>query len=195
MKVLQIDSSGRRAESVSRKLTARIAERFRAQGAEVVTRDVAGGLPAVDEAWIKANFTPPEARTAEDKARLSLSNELVAELRDADVIVIGVPVYNFAIPAALKAWVDLVCRAGVTFRYTEDGPKGLLEGKRAILVVTSGGVPVGSAYDFATGYLRHVLGFIGITDVEVVAADRLSLDAEASLRAASEAIDRLDAAA
>ncbi|RMH43319.1 MAG: FMN-dependent NADH-azoreductase [Alphaproteobacteria bacterium] len=193
MKVLRIDSSGRRAASVSRKLTAEIAARFSAAGAEIVTRDVADGLPAVDEAWIKANFTPPEARTAEDKARLALSDELIAELRDADVVVIGAPIYNFAIPAALKAWIDLVCRAGVTFRYTNEGPEGLLTGKRAILAVTSGGVPVGSEFDHATGYLRHVLGFIGIRDVEIVAADRLATDAEASLKAANEAIARIAA--
>jgi FMN-dependent NADH-azoreductase len=92
---------------------------------------------------------------------------------DADVLVIGVPVYNFGIPASLKAWVDMIARARLTFRYTESGPVGLLRGKRAVLVVASGGTAVGSEIDFATDYLRHVLGFLGIDDVEIIAANRV----------------------
>ena len=112
----------------------------------------------------------------------------MAELKAADVVVIGMPVYNFGIPAALKAWVDLIARARVTFRYAESGPEGLLTGKRAIVVAASGGTPVDSEIDFATPYLRHALGFVGITDVEVVAADRLMLDPEASLERADRAV-------
>ena len=104
------------------------------------------------------------------------------------------PVYNFAIPASLKAWVDLIARARRTFRYTEAGPEGLLKGKKAYLVVASGGVPVGSDYDFATGYLRHVLGFVGITDVTIIAADQQMMDGEAINRATS-AISELKQAA
>ncbi len=88
-------------------------------------------------------------------------------MQAADTLVIGLPIYNFGVPAALKAWVDQVARAGVTFRYTETGPKGLLTGKRAIIAVASGGTEAGSDVDFATGYIRHVLGFIGITDVHL----------------------------
>ena len=95
---------------------------------------------------------------------------------------IGLPIYNFGVPATLKAWVDQVARAGVTFRYTEHGPEGLLQGKRAIVAVASGGTEAGSEIDFATGYIRHMLAFIGITEVQFVTADRLMLDAEASLR-------------
>jgi FMN-dependent NADH-azoreductase len=116
----------------------------------------------LDTDWVTANFTPPEERGEAERAALAESDALVAELKAADVLVIGVPIYNFGIPAALKAWVDLVARARVTFRYTEQGPVGLLTGKRAYLAVASGGTPVGSAIDFATGYLRHVLGFLGI---------------------------------
>ena len=93
----------------------------------------------------------------------------------------------------MKAWVDQVARAGVTFRYTETGPKGLLEGKRAIIAVASGGTKAGSDIDFATGYIRHVLGFIGITDVDIVAADRLGADAELALSTANEQIAALAA--
>ncbi len=96
-------------------------------------------------------------------------------------------------PASLKAWVDLVARAGVTFAYTETGPEGLLTGKRAILVMASGGVPVGSPMDYATTYMKQVLGFVGITEVEIVAADGLAQDPEATLKAANEAIAALAA--
>jgi FMN-dependent NADH-azoreductase len=119
---------------------------------------------------------------------------LIAELEAADTIVIGVPLYNFGIPAALKAWIDLIARARRTFRYTEAGPEGLLKDKKAYLVVASGGVPVGSDYDFATGYLRHVLGFVGITDVTVIDAGQQMMDGDVVNRATA-AIDDLKQAA
>ena len=139
-----------------------------------------------------ANFTPAEQRNEEQKAALAESDALVAELRAADVLIIGVPIYNFGIPAALKAWVDMVARARLTFRYTENGPVGLLKGKRVYLVVASGGTAVGSEIDFATGYLRHMLGFLGIDDVHIVAADRLmARGEEEAVRNARAQIDRL----
>lgn len=106
---------------------------------------------------------------------------------------IATPIYNFAVPAALKAWIDLIARAGVTFKYTENGPVGLLTGKRAIIVLASGGTQSGSEIDFATPYLKHVLGFIGIHDVDIIAADQLGAGADEKLAAASEAIERLAA--
>lgn len=118
---------------------------------------------------------------------------MVKELQQADTVVIGLPIYNFSVPAAFKAWIGLVARAGLTFSYTENGPKGLLEGKRAILAIASGGTAVGSEIDFATGYARHVLGFIGIHDVDVVAADRMALDPEAALSNAQKAVAELAA--
>ena len=189
--ILHIDSSARIEGSTSRDLSARIVERLGATS--VIRRDLAQPLPLIDAAWIGANFTPADARDAEQRDRLALSDELVAEVKAADVIVIGAPIYNFSVPAALKAWIDLVARAGLTFQYTETGPKGLLEGKRAIVAVASGGTKAGSEVDFATGYLRHVLGFIGITDVQMVVADQLMLDAAGSLKAAEEALDRIAA--
>ncbi len=101
------------------------------------------------------------------------------------------PIYNFSIPAALKAWVDQVCRARLTFVYGPDGPKGLLDGRKAYLVMTSGGTAVDSSIDFATGYLRHVLGFIGIADVASIAADRLMMDGGSKLAAARDRITQL----
>jgi FMN-dependent NADH-azoreductase len=192
-RILKIDASARRTGSVSRELTDRIVSRY--DGAEVTTRDLAKGLPLIDEAWIEANFTPAGDRTAAQAEKLALSDDLVDELKAADVLVIGLPIYNFSVPAALKAWIDQVARAGVTFEYSEYGPKGLLEGKRAIVAVASGGTETGSEIDFATGYLQHILAFIGITDVIFVSADRLALDAEATLTAARKAVDDLPLAA
>ncbi|SFD72943.1 FMN-dependent NADH-azoreductase [Roseivivax sediminis] len=189
--VLRIDASVRRDGSVSRRLTDRIVARL---APETVThRDLATPLPLLDEAWIGANFTPADQRDDSQRATLALSDTLVSELKAADTLVIGLPIYNFGVPAAFKAWIDMVARAGVTFRYTEDGPEGLLPGKRAVVAVASGGTQTGSEIDFATGYVRHMLGFIGITDVTFVSADRLALDAEATLAAAEAEVDRLAA--
>jgi len=173
LNVLRIDSSGRKAGSVTRALTDRITARLQSApgGARLAVRDVSAGLPVVTEDWIGANFTAPDERTDVQKARLGQSDALVDELQAADVLVIGMPVYNFGIPAALKSWVDMVARVGRTFHYTADGPVGLLSGKRAIVAFASGGTPIGSGIDFASGYMRHVLGFIGITDVEFVTGE------------------------
>jgi FMN-dependent NADH-azoreductase len=193
LKVLEIAASGRNDGSVSRRLSADLiaALEDRHGRIELTRRDLGKGLPFVDEAWINANFTPAEERNAEQRAALAESDALVAELKAADVLVIGTPIYNFGVPAALKAWVDMVARARLTFRYTENGPKGLLEGKKAYVIVASGGVPVDSAVDFATPYLRHALSFIGITDVDVIAADRLNSRQEESIDAARMRIAEL----
>ena len=188
--ILRLDTSARHAGSVSRELVDKIITRLGADS-KIVTRDLADGVPFVDEEWVNANFTPPAQRSAAQIAKLSISDDLVAELKAADTLVIGLPIYNFCVPAAMKAWIDQVARAGVTFQYTENGPKGLLRDKRVIIVVASGGVPVGSEADFATGYMRHVLGFLGLTDVEFVNADRLMMDAEASLKSAHNQIETL----
>jgi len=189
--LLRIDASARRTGSVSRELTDRIIARFTDAGeVTVLSRDLADGVPLIDEAWVGANFTAADARTSEQAEKLAFSDTLISELDAADVVVIGVPIYNFGIPAALKAWIDLVCRARETFRYTDSGPQGLLQGRRAYLIVVSGGTSVGSEIDHATGYLRFLLGFIGITDVELVAADKLMSD-PARTAAAEARIDAL----
>ncbi|WP_298986252.1 NAD(P)H-dependent oxidoreductase [uncultured Roseibium sp.] len=176
--ILHIDASARVEGSVTRELTEvlvkNMLEKFK--DAKVLRRDVSQGLPFLEEAWVEANFTDEALRTSEQRMRLALSDTLVNELKLSDTIVIGSPIYNFSIPAALKAWIDLVARARETFRYTDNGPVGLLEGKKAIVVVASGGTKVGSEIDFASNYLKHVLGFLGIIDVEVVAADQLMVD-------------------
>ena len=186
MKVLEVSASGRHADSVSRMLTREIIEALevREGDLEVTRRDLSDGIPLVDEAWITANFTADEERTEQHREALALSDALVAELRAADVLVIGSPIYNFGVPAALKAWVDMIARARLTFRYTPEGPQGLLGGKKAYVVIASGGVPVDSPVDFATPYLRHALRFVGITDVDVIAADELNKAADDSIDAA-----------
>ena len=184
--ILYVSASGRSGGSVSRQLSrdliAALDDRY--DGIEVTHRDVAKGVPFVDEDWINANFTPEESRTEEQRATLAYSDSLVSELQAADILVLGVPVYNFSIPASLKAWIDMITRARLTFRYTENGPEGLLQGKKAYIVVATGRVGVGSPVDFATPYLKHALAFIGITDVDVIAAEKLNTQAGESLDAA-----------
>lgn len=166
--ILHIDASANQTTSASRAASAKLVADL---GGDVTYRDLAATpLPQIDGAWADARMTDPTTRSDDDKARLALSDTLVAELQAADTIVIGTPIYNFTSPASLKAWMDLVARPGVTFRYTENGPEGLLSGKKAIVTVASGGTPIGSGYDHLTPHLRFFLGFIGITDVEIVAA-------------------------
>jgi len=193
LKVLRVDSSGRSDGSVSRKLTGELVEGIeqRCGPLEIVGRDLSSGIAHVDQEWIEANFTPAETRTEVQAAKLSFSDALVAELKVADIIVIGMPIYNFGVPASLKAWVDMIARARLTFRYTENGPVGLLKGKKVFLVVASGGVQVGSTVDFATPYMRHALRFVGITDVEVIAADQQATRGDDSLSGARDQIDKL----
>ena len=180
LNILQIDSSGRHEGSHSRKLTANIVASLtkRSPGATVVERDVAQGVEFVDEAWIGAAFTPADDRTEAQRARLATSDRLVAEVQAADVLVIGVPIYNFGVPAALKAWIDQVCRANVTFRYTENGPEGLVENTKAYVAIVSGGTEAHSEVDFAAGHIHQVLRFIGIEDITTVYADRLMVEGE-----------------
>ncbi len=195
IQILRIDSSARRHGSETRALSDALIGRIEATANTTMTRrDLAVDAPSlVNEAWVGANFTDPAARSDAQVAELAASDALVAELEAADVIVIGVPIYNFSIPAVLKAWIDMVARAGVTFRYGEDGPEGLLNNKKAYVVMASGGVPIGSAMDFASPYLRHLLGFIGIHDVEFISAAEVKEDShrlDAALAAANSHIQQ-----
>ncbi len=189
--ILHIDASARRAGSATRELSDSIVKHLGA--GRIIRRDLASPLPLLTEDWINANFTPADQRDEVQRDQLALSDELVNELQQADTVVIGLPIYNFSVPAAFKAWIDLVARVGLTFAYTENGPAGLLEDKRAILAIASGGTAVDSEIDFATGYVRHVLGFIGIRNVDVVAADQMAIDPEAALATARNAVTELAA--
>ena len=164
--VLHISASGTHSGSISRAATASILKTLSAT--KVITRDLAETpLPQVDETWINTRLIPQDALTATDHAVLSLSDTLIEEIKSADIILIGMPMYNFGMPAALKAWIDLIARPKVTFAYTENGPVGLFKGKKAIVAVASGGVPVGAPLDFATPHMKQVLRFIGIDDITV----------------------------
>lgn len=195
--ILRIDSSMRVENSVSRDLNNQIVEALSAryQQVDVIVRDLRQPPEVITNDWIAGAFTPEGERSYEQRAALTLSDELIAEIQKADTLVIGAPMYNFAVSAALKAWIDQICRAGVTFKYTDKGPVGLLSGKRALVVMASGGVEMGSPADFVTPYLRHVLAFIGITDVEFIAGDRVNVDAEAAMVRAGVDIDTLRSAA
>lgn len=193
--ILRIETSIKGEASVSRKLTDRIIARLTAAhpDAAVTTRDLAPGVPQIDGAWMAAVYTPAEARTPEQAKIADYSDTLLDEVKAADVLVIGLPVYNFGLPAQLKSWIDHLARKGETFTYTEKGPEGLLKGKRAIVALSSDGTKIGSEVDFASGYLRHMLGFFGITDVEFVAADQMVFDPEKTLKAAEDQVDALAA--
>ncbi|MEL7182824.1 MAG: NAD(P)H-dependent oxidoreductase [Pseudomonadota bacterium] len=189
--ILRIDASARQAGSVTRDLLDRIEARL---GGQVTRRDVgAAPLPLLTADWVDANFTPKDQRNSDQRQALALSDALVAEVQAADTLLIALPIYNFSVPASLKAWIDLIARAGLTFKYSETGPKGLLTGKRAIVVVASGGVPMDSPVDFATPYIRQVLGFIGIKDVTIVNADAMATDADGALARAKSQIDAIAA--
>lgn len=170
-KILHLDASGRHDGSLSRLLSKLTVETL-AKGESTTTyRDIGQDLPVVDDLTIGAFFTKAEERSDEQQKALHLSDALVEELQNHDLYVIGLPMYNFSVPAAFKAWADLVARAGMTFKYTDNGPVGLLENKKAIIVISTGGTPVGSDYDYLTPWLKFYLGFLGITDIEFVKAD------------------------
>jgi FMN-dependent NADH-azoreductase len=176
--ILAITASPR-AASVSTALVKDILKNLKKkhEGVKVKHNDLAKKQPAfVDEAWVAASFTEDKKRTAAQKKILAASDKYIDEVLGADVIVIGTPIYNFTVPAALKAWVDQIIRAKRTFAYKTGGGYDALvpAGKKLIIVATSGGVPVGSPYDMATAYIKNILGFIGITDVQVIAADQLN---------------------
>ena len=185
--ILHITSSIRGDESVSNQIgNALVKSLASASDASVTSRDLSrNDIPFVDAARFEANLTPTEDRTPEQAALAAIGDTLIAELQTADTIVFSVPVYNFGVPAVVKAWADLVARAGTTFKYTETGPVGLLEGKTVYIAAASGGTPVGSDIDFMSSWLKFFLGFLGIKDVEVIAADGImGADGAAKIEAA-----------
>lgn len=189
--VLRIDSSGRHEGSHTRQLTDEFMAslKHKTEVNQLTVRELSMGVEFIDQEWIFANFTDETERNENQKNRLSNSDALVEELKEADLVVIGVPVYNFGIPAVLKAWIDQVARARKTFQYTENGPVGLLENKKAVIVAASGGTAIGSDIDFAIPYMKHVLGFLGIQDVEVITAGQLMVDAETAIANAKQQIE------
>jgi FMN-dependent NADH-azoreductase len=175
--LLKLDSSPMGQGSISRKLTAKFAETWLKShpGGKVIERDLTTrNLPVLDASWVGAAYTPESSRTAAQTNALAVSDSLINDLEQADEYVFGVPMHNFSIPSTLKLWIDQVVRAGKTFSYGANGPKGLLTGKKATLLLASGGEyrkdSAMASFDFVTPYLEKVLAFIGITDVTVITA-------------------------
>jgi len=175
--LLKIDSSPMGENSISRKLTAEFTDTWRKAhpGGIVISRDLTKTeLPIVNRVWVGAAHTPADSHSPEQREALAVSDTLIAELQKADEYVFGVPMHNFSIPSTLKLWIDQVARAGKTFSYGADGPKGLLTGKKVTVLIASGGVYERTAMEslnFVTPYLRAVFGFLGITDVKIIAAE------------------------
>ena len=194
--ILYLSASIRDDESVSRELGDKLVDNLAAKnGASVTRRDLSTNeLPYLTHERHMANLTPSSERTPDQAELAAIGDELIAELQAADTIVLAVPIYNFNVPATVKSWADLVARAGTTFKYTENGPEGLLKGKKAYITVASGGVPVGSEIDYMTKWLKQFLGFLGIETEQVIAADGImGENAEEKISDAKAAIEKLAA--
>ena len=195
MKVLHISSSIFSNEGNSSKLATHFLEQIKQQhpDAEIVVRDLANDpVPHLTEETFKANLTPADQRTPEQQALASTGDLLIEELQSADILVLSVPMYNFGIPSTLKAWIDNIARAGTTFKYTENGPVGLLGNKKTYVLGARGGKYFGTPMDTQTPYLRSVLAFIGIFDVEFVLAEKLSMDADKAPQIMADAKAKID---
>ena len=199
MPTLLIVNSSPRSNSVSRKLTQQFAEDWKARHRDgrIIERDLSdGSVPYLTESWIEAAYTPETNRTAAQHAMLELSDKLIGEILAADVVLLGIPMHNFSVPATFKAWIDQIARAGKTFSYTDKGPKGLIpSNKKVVAVLSRGGAyapesPQG-AMDFQVSYLRQVLALIGLTDVTFVHADRQGMGGAAAQLATENAIKQV----
>lgn len=197
MKILQINASVRGEDSNSTLLANSIVQRLKHQhpAAQIHAHDLGNTPhPTLDNEALSALFTPADKRTAEQQARVDRDDALIAQVQAADVLVFGVPMYNFGIPAQLKSWFDAIARAGVTFRYTEQGPEGLLKGKKVYVALARGGIYRDTPNDSQVPYLKTMLGFLGMSDIDWVYAEGLAMgaeSAEAAMRQAQEQIDSL----
>ena len=193
MNILQVNSSARTDGSHSTALAKTIVGRVQAslpdpEAASISVRDLGRTPhPELNEATLQALFTPVELRTPEQAARVALDDALIAELQAADVVVLGVPMYNFGVPASLKNWIDAISRAKVTFQYTEKGPEGLLKGKKVYVALTRGGQYRNTPSDSQVPYLKTVFAFLGMTDVQFVYAEGLAMGPEAEQQALASA--------
>jgi len=190
MKLLHIDASPRTVRSVTRKLSAGFIQnlRLRHPGLQVIHHDVGHHPPPfISDAWVGAAFSPADQHDPAMKGVLHHSDELTAELLGCDRLVIASPMHNFTVSASLKAWIDQVVRADMTFKVTEDGVVPLLHGKKAVVITARGGFVAGSDYDFQEPYLRKILGFIGITDVTFIHAEGVNNGEDARVAAMTKA--------
>jgi len=197
MNILQINASTRRDGANSTRLANAVVDRLRGDNpdARITLRDLAvTPHPMLDEAALGALFTPADQRTPEQAARAALDDALIAEIQAHDTLVLGVPMYNFGIPVQLKNWIDAIARVGVTFRYTETGPEGLLKGKKVYLALARGGLYRDTDKDAQVPYLKTVLGFLGMTDLSFIYAEGLAMGPEAAAKGFAEAEADLEAA-
>jgi len=192
MKIYQIDSSARKEGSISRSLAKKLINKIKKPDDEVIYRDLDDEMLFVSGLTESGMKIPEDKQTDGHKKMFQLSDKLVEELKDSDVIIISAPIYNFGPPATLKAWSDLAARVNTTFKYTPDGKRiGLLKDKKAYLVITSGGTKIGSEEDFLTPWLKLMLNFFGIMDVKIISADQMAIDYEKSIAKAEKEIDDL----
>lgn len=193
--LLKVNASPRTDNSLSRKITHYVAEQLTAsmdKGGTVIHRDLSQTtLPFVTEPLIGAYYTAPDERSPEQKDLLTISDTLVAELKAAQQLIIGAPMYNFSVPASLKAWIDLIGRVGETFQYGANGPEGLLNIERAFIVVAAGGTPIGSEVDFSSAYLQQVCRFIGINEVHIIDVSASKRDPDTQIQQAKQQVDNI----
>ena len=192
MKIYQIDSSARKKGSTSRALAKKILNKIKKKGDEVIYRDLDDEMLFVTGLTESGMKIDEKDQTEHHKKMFELSDKLVSELKNSDIIIISAPIYNYGPPATLKAWSDLVARIGETFRFKPDGRReGLLKNKRAYLVITSGGTKLNSKEDFLTPWLQFILNFFGIDKVDIISADQMALDYKKSINNAEAQIENL----
>ncbi len=198
--ILRLDSSMRKTGSYSRDLATKLVKQLTGDQqsneeynsehkSQVTIRDLADGVPLIDGNWIKANFTAVDERTPEQNKYLETSDTLVDELNSADLIVMAIPIYNFGVPAAFKAWIDQIVRSKLTFKYGDNGPVGLVKNKKAYIIIVSGGTKLSTELDFISDYIRHILSFIGITDISFIDSSGLGRDESETLSHAHKLIE------
>jgi FMN-dependent NADH-azoreductase len=192
MKIYQIDSSARKKGSTSRSLAKKLIKKIKKPGDKVIYRDLDDEMVFVSGLTESGMKIAKKDQTKEHKKMFKLSDTLVRELKESDIIIISAPIYNYGPPATLKAWSDLAARVGETFRFKPNGRReGLLRNKRAYLVITSGGTKLNSKEDFLTPWLKFILNFFGIKKIDVVSADQMALNYKKSIKDAEDQIKKL----
>ena len=192
MKIYQIDSSARKEGSTSRALAKRLLEKIKKPNDEVIYRDLNDEMVFVTGLTESGMNIDEKDQNENHKKMFELSDKLVKELKESDVIIISAPIYNYGPPATLKAWSDLAARIGETFKFKPNGRReGLLKNKRAYLIITSGGTKLNSKEDFLTPWLKFILNFFGIDKVDTISADQMALDYEKSIKDAYAQIDKV----
>ena len=192
MKIYQIDSSARKEGSTSRALAKKLLDKIRKPGDEVIYRDLDDEMVFVSGLTESGMKIEKKDQTEHHKKMFELSDKLVKEIKESDIIIISAPIYNYGPPATLKAWSDLVARIGETFKFKENGRReGLLRNKKAYLVITSGGTKLNSKEDFLTPWLKFILNFFGIEKVDIISADQMALNYEKSIKYAETQISNI----